>query len=124
MLADNDISAVLAVKDINVAKEFYEGKLGLKSSGTDPDGTYYKSGNSQVLVYQSQYAGTNQATAAGWRVKDLEAVVNDLKSKGVEFEHYDFPGATHEGDIHVLGDMRAVWFKDPDGNILAIDEQK
>lgn len=124
MLADNDISAVLAVKDINKAKEFYEGKLGLTPSGSDPDGVYYKSGNSQLLVYESQYASTNQATAAGWSVTDLPAVVDELKGKGVSFEHYDFPDVKHEGDIHVMGDVRAVWFKDPDGNILAIDEMK
>lgn len=124
MLADNDISAVLAVKNIDKAKEFYEGKLGLTPSGSDPGGIYYKSGNSQVLVYESQYAGTNQATAAGWRVKDLGAVVEELRGKGVTFEHYDMPDVKHEGDIHVFGDneVRAVWFRDPDGNILAIDE--
>lgn len=123
MLADNDIAAVLAVKNLEAAKEFYEGKLGLQKDGDDPGGIFYKSGNSRVLVYESQYAGTNQATAAGWHVKDLEAVVAELKSKGVTFEHYDMPGVTREGDIHDWdGKFKAVWFKDPDGNILAIDE--
>jgi catechol 2,3-dioxygenase-like lactoylglutathione lyase family enzyme len=125
MLRDLDISAVIAVKDMDAAKAFYEGKLGLVQAGTDPDGIYYKSGNTQLLVYESQYAGTNQATMAGWRTNDLMPIVEELKSKGVKFEHYDFPGGTREGDIHVMGeDVRAVWFKDPDGNILAIDEVK
>jgi catechol 2,3-dioxygenase-like lactoylglutathione lyase family enzyme len=126
MLGDSDITAVVAVKDMDVAKEFYEGKLGLSPAGPDPSGVYYKCGNSQLLVYQSQYAGTNQATGAGWSVKDLEAVVAELKSRGVTFEQYDMPGVTRAGDIHVWGDNegKSAWFKDPDGNILAVDEVK
>ncbi len=122
MLSDSNISAVLAVKDMEKAKEFYEGKLGLKPDGTDPDGIYYKSGNTQVLVYVSQFAGTNQATSAGWKVDDIEATVAELSEKGVKFEHYDFPGSKREGDVHVLEGVKAAWFKDPDGNILAIDQ--
>ena len=73
-----------------------------------------------VLVYASEYAGTNQATAASWAVgDDLDAIVDDLRGKGVAFEHYDdLPETTREGDVHVMGDFKAVWFKDPDGNIL------
>ena len=64
---------------------------------------------------------TNQATAATWEVDDeLEGVVESLKSKGVTFEHYDMPGVTRDGDVHVTGKSRAAWFKDPDGNILAV----
>ncbi len=122
MLAESDISAVLAVKNMDAAKAFYEGKLGLSVADTDPAGVYYKSGNCKVLVYESQYAGTNQATGAGWSVSDLATVVEELKAKGVTFEHYDMPGVPREGDIHVMGDLKAVWFKDPDGNILSIAE--
>lgn len=121
MLADADVMAVVAVKDLDKAKKFYEETLGLKPAGNDPDGIVYKSGSGKILVYASQYAGTNQATGAAWTVKDIDAVVKDLKAKGVSFEKYDLPGATHEGDLHVMGDMKAAWFKDPDGNILAID---
>ena len=122
MLANSNISAVLAVKDIEVAKAFYEGKLGLEPSGTDPQGIYYKSGNSQVLVYESQFAGTNKATAAGWQVDDIEATLSELSAKGVKFEHYDFPGSTRERDVHVMGSIKAAWFVDPVGNILAIEQ--
>jgi hypothetical protein len=77
-----------------------------------------------LLVYRSDYAGTNQATAATWAVGDeLDSVMDDLRSKGVSFEHYDLPGTTREGDVHILGDMRGAWFKDPDGNILALVNQ-
>ena len=120
MLSDKNVAAVVAVKDMEVAKEFYEGKLGLKAIKSDPGGgNIYKCADSVLLVYPSQYAGTNKATAAGWEAgDDLEIVVDELKSKGVEFEHYDMPGATRDGDIHVMGQFKAVWFKDPDGNIL------
>ncbi len=120
MLGDKSAAATIAVKSLEAAKKFYEGTLGLKPQPTDdPDGVIYKSGNSMVFVYESQFAGTNKATAASWGVgDDIEKVVEDLSSKGVKFEHYDIPKVTRDGDIHVMGDMKAAWFKDPDGNIL------
>jgi hypothetical protein len=71
-------------------------------------------------VYPSEVAGTNQATAASWVVGDeFDAIVQDLKTKGATFEHHDdLPETTCEGDVHVTGDRKSVWFKDPDGNIL------
>ena len=121
MLTSRDAIATIAVKKIAPAKKFYEGTLGLKPMPTEETGVQgYKSGNSSVLVYESQYAGTNKATAATWAVENLEAVVRDLKAKGVRFEHYDFPGATRQGDVHSTGKTKAAWFKDPDGNILAL----
>ena len=73
-----------------------------------------------VFVYPSEFAGTNKATAISWGVgDDMEAIISDLKGKGVTFEHYDsLPGVTMQGDVHVMGDLKAAWFKDPDGNIL------
>jgi catechol 2,3-dioxygenase-like lactoylglutathione lyase family enzyme len=124
MLGDKDAVATIAVKDVEVAKAFYEGTLDLKRAGTDPGGISYKSGNSRLFVYESQYAGTNKATAVSWVVGDnIEAVVRALKAKGVTFEHYDLPGTTREGDVHVAGRIKAAWFKDPDGNILNIVNQ-
>jgi catechol 2,3-dioxygenase-like lactoylglutathione lyase family enzyme len=121
VLASTDAIATIAVKKIEPARKFYEGTLGLKPMPTEEPGVQgYKSGNSSVLVYESQYAGTNKATAATWAVENLEGVVRDLKAKGVRFEHYDFPGATRQGDVHGAGKTKAAWFKDPDGNILAL----
>ena len=123
MLGDKDVAATIAVKDMAAARGFYEGTLGLKPGGMeDPGGVLYQSGNSRILVYKSEYAGTNEATAATWSVgDDVEGVVEALKGKGVAFEHYDdLPGTTRNGDIHVMGDLRGAWFKDPDGNILAL----
>ena len=121
MLGAKDAIATVAVKDLQAAKKFYEGSVGLKPLPTQqPEVVNYKSGNSTLLVYRSQFAGTNKATAVTWTVDDTEAEVRALKSKGVVFEHYDMPGATLKGDVHVMGDMKAAWFKDPDGNILAL----
>ena len=121
MLGNNDALATIAVKDVKAARKFYETTLGLAlDGGGEGPALRFKSGNSKVLVYQSQFAGTNQATAATWVVDDIDAVVRDLKSKGVTFEHYDFPGVKREGDVHVMGALRNAWFKDPDGNILSI----
>ena len=123
MLGDNDAMATIAAKNLAAARKFYEGKLGFKPVHTEGDqAVAYKSGSSQMLVYQSQFAGTNKATAATWMVKDVESLVKELKGKGVGFEHYDFPGMTRKGDVHIAGKRKNAWFKDPDGNILAIVE--
>ena len=84
----------------------------------------YQSGKSTIVVYESQFAGTNKATSATWGVGDeLDSIVSTLKKKGVPFEHYNMPGAELDGDIHKFGDFRAAWFKDPDGNILHINSE-
>jgi len=126
MLGDKTAVATIAVKDMEKAKQFYEQTLGLKPmGGEDMGGLMYKSGDSNVFVYQSEFAGTNKATTASWGVgEDLDMIVQDLKSKGVMFEQYDnIPDVTRQGDIHIMGDIRAAWFKDPDGNILNVVNQ-
>lgn len=125
MLGDINASAVLAVKDMDAAQKFYEDTLGLKRTDlSTPGGKMYKSGDSMIFVYLSDFAGTNKATGLAWGVGDkLDDIIKDLKSKGVTFEHYDMPGLTMEGDVHVMGEMRAAWFKDPDGNILNLVNQ-
>jgi catechol 2,3-dioxygenase-like lactoylglutathione lyase family enzyme len=121
-LAVKDAMATIAVRDMNAARKFYEGTVGLKLvNDMMPEAVTFKSGSSKVLVYRSQYAGTNKATAVTWAVGgDLEKIVQGLKAKGVSFEHYDMPGVTRKGDVHVGGGPDAAWFKDPDGNILAL----
>lgn len=103
------------------ATEFYGKILGLEASNESSGGTFFKSGRSGVFVYPSPgVAGTNKATYAGWSVSDVEGTVEGLKAKGVTFEQYDdMPGMTREGAVHISGDMKAAWFKDPDGNILS-----
>jgi len=121
MLKTFDSIATIAVKDIAAAKHFYEEILGFDAADPGQEGVLaYTSGNSKMLVYKSEYAGTNQATATTWAVDDVDAEAAALKAKGVKFEHYDFPGGKREGDVHVFGPVRNAWFRDPDGNILSI----
>ena len=104
MLANTDAIATVAVKNIETARKFYEGTLGLKQTRSDEPGVQgYTSGNASMLVYQSQFAGTNKATAVTWAVPDLEGTIENLKAKGVRFEHYDLPGVTRKGDVHGTG---------------------
>ena len=123
MLADKNAMATVAVRDLAAAKKFYEGTLGFKPSGMEGPGVItYRSGSSTIVVYQSQFAGTNKATSATWSVgNEMESIVRRLKSADVVFEHYDLPGLRRDGDIHFAGDFKAAWFKDQDGNILHIN---
>ena len=122
MLANRNAMATIAVKDLAAAKKFYEAKLGLTPlEAEEEDVLTYQSGTATVLVYVSQFAGTNQATSCTWSVGDeFDAIMKALKAKGVAFEHYDMPGMALQGDVHVAGDFKGAWFKDPDGNILHI----
>ena len=122
MLGNKDAVATIAVKNLEVAKKFYDGTLGLTQVGAeDGELLVFKSGNSRINIYRSQYAGTNQATALKRDVGDgLDDVVKALRGKGVTFEHYDMPGMTRKGDVHICGNMKVAWFKDPDGNILNV----
>ena len=120
MLSKSTVMAMIAVKDLEKAKEFYGGTLGLEQSDENPGGVAYKCGDGLVFVYPTPKAGTNQATSATWMVEDIDAVVKDLKAKGLKFEHYEFPGAKIENDVHIWQGMKAAWFTDPDGNILGL----
>ena len=81
----------------------------------------FRSGSSTIRVYESEYAGSNQATALTWVVgDDLEKEAAALKAKGVVFGRYDLPGTTRKGDVHVADGTSAAWFMDADGNILAL----
>lgn len=120
MLGKTNAVANVAVKDVGRAKTFYERTLGLKEiDHMGEDVSVLKSGDTVINVYRSDYAGTNKATAVTWAVGDkIDALVSELKTKGVTFEHYDLPETALQGDIHVFGDLKVAWFKDPDGNIL------
>jgi len=121
MLADRNAIATVAVKDIEVARKFYEGTLGLEVAGSEEPGVMtYKTGNAALLVYESPFARTNRATSVTWGVPNLDGAVRELKSKGVSFEWYDIPGVTRDGDIHRSENTQVAWFKDPDGNIHAL----
>lgn len=122
MLGDWDAQATLAVKDLKAARPFYEDVLGLKPlPGDQPSVQGYQAGRSVILIYESEFAGTNKATALTWALGEaFDAAVEALRAKGVVFEKYDLPAMRHDGDVHVAGGMRVVWFKDPDGNVLSL----
>ena len=124
MLGRSNAVANLAVRDLDRAKEFYTGTLGLIEVGNEGDElVVLKSGDTVLNVYRSEFAGTNEATAVTWAVDDIAAEVAALMGKGIFFEHYDMPGLALEGDVHVGDHMKVAWFKDPDGNILNIVEE-
>jgi catechol 2,3-dioxygenase-like lactoylglutathione lyase family enzyme len=121
MLGNRNAVANIAVRNLETARKFYEGTLGLKPVGFEGEEVIvFGSGDSKINVYRSEHAGTNKATAVTWTVSDVEDEVRALKDKGVTFEHYAMPGSRLEGDVHVFGRMQVAWFKDPDGNILNI----
>ena len=126
MLGDKNLAVNIAVKDRSIAKKFYEEILGLKQVGAEGlSSILLRSGTTDLLIYQSQYAGTNQATAVTWYVgENIEDIVQTLKSKNVTFEHYSRQNVTIEGDIHIDGKLKLAWFRDPDGNILSIVNER
>jgi catechol 2,3-dioxygenase-like lactoylglutathione lyase family enzyme len=122
-LSDSRVEPAIAVSDLETAKGFYEGKLGLADGQAQPDGgiTYPCGDGTRIHVYPSPgNAGTSGATLAGWLVDDLEATVDELTAKGVTFEQYGEPFNTDAKGIARLGNDAIAWFKDPDGNILAV----
>ena len=127
MLKDRNSSAIVAVSDIDRARRFYQDTLGLElvqNGGEDMEGVLgFRTGSTFLTVYRSEFAGTNQANAVTWGMQgDLVETVADLRAKGVTFERYDIPGMTWRDGIHEAGDTKLAWFKDPDGNILHLNE--
>ena len=122
MLGRADATPMIAVKDLDRARTFYEGTLGLEQVDDFGEGFMLKSGDTKVTVYRSEFAGTNKATALTFNVDDVEGEVSDLKGKGISFEHYELPGLERHGDLYVAEGMKTAWFKDPDGNILSLIE--
>jgi len=124
MLGKADATPMIAVKDLNRARKFYEDTLGLETKDEWGEGLTMESGDTTINVYRSQFAGTNKATALTFQVDDAEEEVSELKKKGVFFEHYDLPGLQSRGDLYVgEGGFKTAWFKDPDGNILSLIEE-
>jgi catechol 2,3-dioxygenase-like lactoylglutathione lyase family enzyme len=122
-LSDSPVESTIAVSDMERATAFYEGELGLSGGEDQSDGgrTYTCGGGTRIHVYPSpDNAGKSGATLAGWLVADVEATVDELTANGVTFEQYGEPFNTNEKGIANFGDISAAWFKDPDGNTLAV----
>ena len=123
MIGTTDPTPMIAVKDLDRARAFYEETLGLKTiDRLGEEVVSMKSGDTRIDVYRSEFAGTNKATALTFNVDDIAGEVRDLKDKGVMFEHYDMDGLERDGDIYKAEGMKTAWFKDPDGNILSLIE--
>ena len=126
MIGKSDATPMIAVKDLDRARKFYEETLGL-SAKEEMEGEVLTvtSGDTDITVYKSEFAGTNKATSLTFEVDDIDAEVKDLKDKGIFFEKYDLPGLEPRGDLYVgEGGFKTAWFKDPDGNILSLMESK
>ncbi len=122
MLKDQNSSAILACRDVERAKQFYTETLGLELIEDMGEVFTLKTGSTFLNVYKSEHAGTNRANAVVWDCgEEIDAIVSNLKSRGVEFERYPEMGMKIEGDLHVQDGFKAAWFKDPDGNILHIN---
>ena len=120
-IGSGEAVATVRVRDIRAARKFYEDVLGLKAEeGRGGDVVAYSGARSRVFVYASPFAAEAPPTAITWVCDDVDATVGSLRARGVRFEHFDMPGVTREGDVHVAGKTRAAWFRDPDGNVLAI----
>jgi catechol 2,3-dioxygenase-like lactoylglutathione lyase family enzyme len=123
MLGNADATPMIAVKDIDRARRFYQETLGLDTKeAMRGEVLEVKAGDTLINVYRSEFAGTNKATALTFDVDDIDSEVRNLKTKGVFFERYDLPGLEQRGDVYVGEGMKTAWFKDPDGNILSLFE--
>lgn len=124
-LSDCSVETLLAVSDLDRAKRFYEDQLGLVPGDEEEQGVRYPCADgTRIFVYLSpENAGRSPATIAGWFVDDLDRTMDELASRGVEFERYDQPGIrTDERGVFDAGRFRAAWIKDPDGNTMALTE--
>ena len=115
--------ATLPAANIERAKKFYSEKLGLNPESVEADGNlHYQCEGTGFLVYPSQYAGTAKNTAIGFRTDNIEHEMRELRSRGVVFEEYDMPGLKTVHGLASTGNIKAAWFKDSEGNILAINQ--
>ena len=123
MLSSAPIRAYIPATDIHRARKFYEQTVGLVPKQEYAGGVIYECGGTDVFMYPTPNAGTSKASQAFWQVNDVEAEVADLKSRGVVFEEYNWPGITMKNSIVTAGGAKTAWFKDTEGNILAISQR-
>jgi predicted enzyme related to lactoylglutathione lyase len=114
----------IPVTNVARARKFYEETVGLMPKEEYAGGVIYEcGGGSWVFMYPSAGAGTSKASTAFWAVDDVAAEVRELKARGVVFEEYDMPGVKMENSIATAGGAKTAWFKDSEGNILAISQR-
>ena len=120
MLQNAPMYSYIPAKDVARARAFYEKKLGFKPKVVTPGGvTYEFAKGTACFLYPTPNAGTSQASQAFWQVADVEKEVTELMARGVKFEKYDMPDVDEKG-ISTAGGAKAAWFKDTEGNIMAL----
>lgn len=122
MLGNCEVLPHVPTKNLDRAKRFYEDTLGLEYVRTTPDGgvVLRAGGGTQINLYATDQSGPNGHTLASFVVDDVDDEVRELRSRGVQFEQFELGDATWRDGIASLGEERAAWFKDPDGNFLCI----
>jgi len=121
MLQTSPLYAYLPARDVGRARKFYEQKLGFKPKEEVAGGVVYQfGGGTACFLYPTPNAGTSKASQVFWQVEDVEREVAELKGKGVKFEEYDMPGLKTKDGIATGGGAKTAWFKDTEGNILAV----
>ena len=121
MLQNAPMYAYIPARDVERARRFYEQKLGFNPGREQAGGVAYEfAGGTGCFLYPTPNAGTSQASQAFWQVLDIEREVEELKARGVVFEHYDLPGQKSPNGVITAGGAKAAWFKDSEGNIMAI----
>ena len=124
MLQKSPFYAYIPAKDVARARKFYEETLGLKAKEEFAGGVIYEFGRGTAcFLYPTPNAGTSRASQAFWQVDDVEREVAELKARGVVFEEYDFPGMEMRNNIVAAGGTKTAWFKDGEGNILAVSQR-
>ena len=122
LLKDKSSSAIIAVSDIERARDFYGETLGLEpEGGAEEDMLTFRTGDTRLILYKSEFAGSNKANAVVWNAGgDFDTVADQLREQGVTFEEYPDLGMEIERGVHRAGGFKGAWFKDPDGNVLHV----
>ena len=123
MLSTAPIRAYIPASNVARARKFYEELIGLKPKEAYAGGVIYECGGAEVFLYPTLNAGTSKASQAFWSVADVEAEVTELKARGVIFEEYDMPGIKMKNSIATAGGAKTAWFRDTEGNIMAISQR-
>lgn len=123
MLNHTRVTAMLPVKDLARARNFYEKQLGLAPAGLKPDGKFvYLCGGTELALFPRPGGTKAEHTAISFKVDDISAAIRELEARGVKFADYDLPGLKTVEHVCVLGSEKAAWFQDPEGNILCLHE--
>ena len=125
MLSESIVTTMLPVVDMQRARSFYEGKLGLRPLAAQPNGnTEYRCGASTIALFQREAPTKAEHTVVSFEVHDIESEIRHLEAAGVKFQDYDLPGLKTVDHVCDLGSEKAAWFYDTEGNCLCLHEDR